>query len=167
MHIYSAADVCVCDVTRRGVYITYTSWQCFHKIFRCSYLRAPTDVLTYIHTCTRMYICLSVCTLTDSLWATHSCCLIHFRFSALALGNLLEQHMHTHAYTYVCACVYVFLFFVCFCFGSLLYCCRPSSPSVVVFRQFFAHVRLKRLKQRDLSCDFDEFGWSSKLPPFD
>lgn len=113
------------------------------------------------HLHTHMYASTYICTLTDSLWATHSCCLIHFSFSALALGNLLEQHMHTH--TYACVGVYVLLFSVCFCFGSLLYCCRPSSPSVVVvFRQFFAHVRLKRLKQRGLSCDIDKFRSSSR-----
>lgn len=106
---------------------------------------------TYIHTNMPMYIsaCLSDCTVTHSLWATHSCCLIHFSFSALALGNLLEQHIHTHTtHTYIYVCMFVAVFF--FCFGNLLYChCRPSSPFVVVFHQFFAHVRLKRL-----FCDF-------------
>lgn len=90
----------------------------------------------YKHTNMHMYIsaCLFGCTLTHSLWATHSCCLIHFSFSALALGNLLEQqhiHMHTNTHLYVCMLLFFFLFWQ----PALL-----PLPPVVAFRRCLSPV---------------------------
>lgn len=92
---------------------------------------------TYIHTNMHMNIsaCLSGCTVTHSLWATHSCCLIHFSFSALALGNLLEQHIHTHTtHTYIYVCMFVVFFFL-FWQPALL-----PLPPVVAFRRCLSPV---------------------------
>lgn len=96
------------------------------------FLLAGIDICvhTYIHV--HIYACTYICTFTDSLWATHSCCLIHFSFSALALGNLLEQHMHTHTYAYACVDVYVCVIVFC-----LFLFWQPALllPPVIAFRR--------------------------------
>lgn len=95
---------------------------------------------TLKYTCTykhaHVHLCLlSGCTVTHLLWATHSCCLIHFSFSALALGNLLEQHIHTHTtHTYLYVYMFVVVFFL-FWQPALL-----PLPPVVAFRRCLSPV---------------------------